>query len=107
MLAALLLAVATLLTYGLTSEYGYSPNDDPASDLTNAAAGNAIGALLVAALAASGLVLVQRRPPRRTLLTAVGAFVVAFVVIGLGTALGQWALDARCAGPDRFSTGAC
>ena len=32
-LALGLLAVATLVTYGLTREYGYSPNDDPVQDL--------------------------------------------------------------------------
>lgn len=38
-LAAFLLLASASLVYGLTAEYGYSPNDDPVFDLTSAATG--------------------------------------------------------------------
>jgi type IV secretory pathway VirB2 component (pilin) len=107
LLALGVLAAATLLTYGLTREYGYSPNDDPLQDLTQAALGHTLGGLMVAGLAVAGVNLMVQLSLRRQLLFLVGAFLAAFLVLTVGMVLGQRALDVRCAGPDRYSTGAC
>ena len=106
-LAALLLFVSAMATFGLTSEYGYSPNDDPAGDLLRAGLVHALAALLVTGLATGGLDLATTLPRHRRLSWAGVVFLVVFVVLGAALALGQRMLDARCAGPDRFSTGAC
>ncbi len=106
-LAACLLLASAALIYALTKEYGYSPNDDPIYDLSQAATSSALVALLTAALAAGGLVLATRLRRRARVLSVTGVFVAAFVVLGLSMVVGQQALDARCAGSDRHSTGAC
>ena len=106
-LAACLLVASAALTYALTREYGYSPNDDPVHDLSQAATDHALMALLTAALAAGGLVLATRVRRRVQVLSVIGVFVAALVVLGLSMMAGQQALDARCAGSDRSSTGAC
>ena len=106
-IAAGVTAVAALAAYGLTKEYGYSPNDDPVADLTRTAITHVVVGVLVAGLVAGALELVTALPRRRRLLGAAGALVVVLVVLGVGTALGQRSLDQRCAGPERSSTGAC
>ena len=106
-LGAFLLLACASLVYGLTAEYGYSPNDDPVFDLTSAATGYAPVALLIAALAAGGLSLTTRLRRRVQVLTSIGVFVAVFVVLGLSMVAGQQALDARCADAGRYSSGAC
>jgi Zn-dependent protease with chaperone function len=99
--------LATLLAYELTSEYGYSPNDDPAGDLTRIALSHALVSLLVGWLVAAGLSLTTSRSRRARAVSSLGAVLLVFVVLAAGVALGQRELDERCAGPERFSTGAC
>ena len=106
-LAAGLLLASTALTYALTKEYGYSPNDDLVHDLSQAATGHVLVALLIAALAAGGLVLATRLGRRVLVLSVIGVFVAAFVVLGLSKVVGQQALDARCADSRQHSSGAC
>ena len=106
-LAACLLLASAGLTYALTKEYGYSPNDDPLYDLSQAATGHALVALLTAALAAGGLVLATRLRRRVRALSVLSVFVAAFVVLGLSMVMGQQALGERCAGSDHHVTGAC
>ena len=106
-LAAFLLLASAALVHGLTAEYGYSPNDDPVFDLTQAAVDHAVVALLTVALAASGLVLATRLRRRALVLSAVGVFVAAFVALELSMVVGQQAFDARCADVQQHSSGAC
>ena len=106
-IAAGVTAVATLAAYGLTKEYGYSPNDDPVADLTRTAIAHVVVGVLVAGLVAGALDLATAMPRRRRLLGAACAVVVVLMLLGIGTALGQRSLDQRCAGPERSSTGAC
>ena len=106
-LAAFLLLASAALVHGLTAEYGYSPNDDPVYDLTQAATNHALVGLLIAALAAGGLSLATRLRRRERVLSVIGVFVAALVVLALSMVAGQQALDARCAGSERHSSGAC
>lgn len=106
-LAAALLLAAAALTYALTKEYGYSPNDDPVHDLTQAATDHALVGLVVAGLAAGGLDLATRLRRRVRVLSVIGVFVAALVVLGLSMVGGQQALDARCADSEHSTSGAC
>lgn len=106
-LSTCLLLASTAITYSLTKEYGFSPNDDPFGDLLRAAVSFALIGLLIAGLAAGGLALATRPGSRVLLLAVAGVFTGAFVTLALGTMLGHKALDARCLGPERSSTEAC
>ena len=106
-LAALLLLASAALVHGLTQEYGFSPNDDPVFDLTQAAIDHTLVGLVVAALAAGGLSLATRLRRRARVLSVIGVFVAALVVLGLSMVAGQQALDARCAESEGRSSAAC
>ena len=106
-LAALLLLASAALVHGLTQEYGFSPNDDPVFDLTQAAIDHALVGLVVAALAAGGLSLATRLRRRARVLSVIGVFVAALVVLALSMVAGQQALDARCAESEGHSSAAC
>ena len=106
-LAAFLLLAAASLVYGLTKEYGFSPNDDAVFDLTQAATDYVLVGLVVAGLAAGGLALATRLRRRARVLTVIGVFVAAFVVLALSMVAGQQALDARCAVSEHHPSGPC
>ena len=93
--AAFAVALAGILGYGLTSEYGAAPN--------GGGAGEAIGGGVRFALPTVLVVLVLTYvgtgtlPPRRRRLVMIGAAVIALLVAALAVVLGSRALDQRCA----------
>ena len=105
---ALLAVGGVLLAYGLTSEYGASPNGDASTDVRMWLTSVLPLLLLVGWLCWLGLlgVVPSRRPGRRGALTGAMVLVTA-VSCAAAIALGQRALEARCVEEGASNSAAC
>ena len=92
-LAALVVVVMALLTFGLTSEYGAAPNGGGFGEAVSAVLRALPAAVVVAVLLA---VAGRRVPRRRRLLLALAGALVALLAVAVGMVLGHLALQQRC-----------
>ena len=92
-LAAVVVVVAALFAFGLTSEYGAAPNGGGFREAISGVVGSLPAAVVVALLLAVGT---RRTSRRRRLLVALAGALVAVLAVAGGMALGHHALQRRC-----------